>query len=99
MSLGLLPLVAEPPLMHQRGSDTSKAAAECAVAFARIQRERLYGAIAIHERHGLTQKEAHIELAIERASLCFRFRELERAGRIRKIDDVRKGCHAYVVVR
>ena len=80
--------------MYQPGSATSKAAAERAVDFADSQRARVFKWLAGREQGG-TQIECHAALGIERHSLTFRFRELEKAQRIRKVVDVRDGARVY----
>lgn len=82
-------------LMYQPGSDTSKAAAEVAVAFASTQRDRVLTWLTQRGHHGGTQIEAHEDTAIARHSLTFRFRELVKQQVIEKLDDIRGGAHVY----
>ena len=95
---------ADETLPYQSGSDTSRDAAIQAQDGADRQRERVYAYIlGFGDGHGVTQKEAERFFlanppAVVRAALCPRFHELERAGKIEKLDGVRReGCAAYRV--
>lgn len=65
--------------------------------FCALQRRNVFAWIAEQGVHGSTQKEAHANTGIDRASLCPRFWELEKAGQIVKTTERRGGCFVYRV--
>lgn len=78
-------------------SDTSHDAAVAALAFVGPQGQKVLDAI--QHSAGLTQPEISLRCGIGRASVCARVRALEQAGKVRKIDGVRRGgCAVYVAV-
>ena len=80
------------------GSESSYEAALHAKAFVSEQGVTVFRWLRTRGDHGGTQKEAHVALGIERPSLCARFKALEDVGAIRKTDQRRGGCSAYVAV-
>ena len=78
-------------------SETSHDAARAAEAFAATQEAAVLVFIASKQAMGATMKEAEIEMPIQRSSACARFFALAAKGLIRKTDDKRDGCRAYVV--
>ena len=88
-----------PRPAYQRGSVTSRRAADRAVAFAGSQRDRIQAWFTAQGTRGGTQKEASEALEIGRPSMCARVRELERDGVIVKAQRARGGCGVYVVCR
>ena len=80
-------------------SDTSRDAAVAADAFAATQEARVLAYIASRGSRGATMREAEHEMPIQRASACPRFAMLMAKGLIRKTDEKRDGCRAYVAVK
>lgn len=84
---------------YQRGSDTSKAAADRARPFIGQQGDRVLAWIQSRGELGATQKEAARVLGIGRPSLCGRFRALEQTSAILKTSERRGGCVVYRELR
>jgi hypothetical protein len=80
---------------YQRGSATSKAAAERARSFVGEQGAIVLTWIRQRGERGATQKEAEFHLGLGRPSLCARFRALEQVHAILKTGDRRDGCRVY----
>lgn len=96
LDLTPVPVRRLPPF--QRGSATSKAAAERARSFVGPQGERLYAHYVACGTFGCTDAEAELSIPMKRQSVIPRRRALEQAGRVRKTDVKRGKCAVYQVV-
>lgn len=87
-----------PTVPYQRKSQTSRAAAVAAGAFATTQQERVYRWWVSRGPHGATMAEAELAMVARRSSLCGRVHALAGAsdGRLVKTKDIRNRCHVYV---
>lgn len=88
------------------GTATSIAAAEAIQHKINATHERILALFdaPMWRDKGLTQADAHELTGISRQTLCPRFSELERAGKIRKTDRARasvgtRDCAVYEIVR
>ena len=79
------------------GSDTSYEAGIRAHQFVQAQGIAVYRWVKSRGAYGSTQKEAEAALHMGRPSLCARFKALEEVQAIRKTEQRRAGCTAYVV--
>lgn len=90
-----MPYIETRPYAAQ--SDTSRDAALRAKAFVYRQGLEVYRYLASCGSRGATQKEVSAALGIGRPSCCARFKALEDAGAIRKVEYSRRdGCTVYV---
>jgi CRP-like cAMP-binding protein len=103
---GLFASTAEPvPMPAHNGTDTSIAAAEAIQHKINATHARILALFAAPQwrEQGLTQEDVHELTGISRQTLCPRFSELEKSGRIRKTDRTRssvgtRDCAVYEAV-
>lgn len=83
---------------YQRGSETSRSAAERAKDFVGEQGAVVLRFILTRGLKGATQKEISEALNIGRPSICARVRALEQTQQIEKTTAKRGNCFVYVAV-